>query len=111
MKKYGFIYARPDNMNGVFMVEKYINTMSCDKVNEAFKNSDMYFLLSDDINPYLLRLYRIHNGNIVYMMSGYNMSDDDRCIPDVRLTIILNTIREVYTRTYELMNGVMSAPL
>lgn len=110
--KHGLIFARPENTDGVFMVGKYISTMEKDNANEVFKNSDMYFLVNDDINPYLLRLYHIHNGNIVYVMSGHNMSSDiETFMPDVRLTIIFNTIKEVYTRRYELMNGIMSAPL
>ena len=98
--KYVLAFTRPEDSIGISLIEHYydsINTVP----TEELKGADLYMLISDDTDNSLMRLYRIVNSNITYMMAGsFTVVSDTYIVLDSRLKLILNTIKEVYTDTY-----------
>lgn len=110
--KHVLAFTRPENSIGIRLIEHYYDSINTEFPSEEFEGADLYMLISDDVDNNLMRLYRIINTNITYMMTGMTIGsltvDSDRyIIVDSRLKLILNTIKEVYTDTYELRNGNM----
>ena len=93
-----FAFARPNNNIGISLIEHYCDSINTEFPTEELGGADLYILISDDADNSLMRLYRIVNSNITYMMAGsFTVVSDTYIVLDSRLKLILNTIKEVYT--------------
>lgn len=96
-----FAFTRPNNNIGISLIEHYYDSINTEFPTKEFEGADLYLLISDDVDNNLMRLYRIINSNITYMMEGsFTVVSDTYIILDSRLKLIVNTIKEVYTDTY-----------